>query len=192
MRTGQAVEQAMRFNENRQPHRRSAHRGADGHGLSSTAPTVIGAASVDGDLDQIQVSQLVTGGGLDGVADCIADPQTRHSAALGVSVVRLTELVSRSNRPLIARPDRPRSRWHRRHHRHSSVGTSALPTTVAAWPSHTARSPGSAVVTAPPPCRWRSLRIPVAPTGVRLRGEAAVRGAGRCRCRAVRGRWPLR
>ena len=44
-------------------------------GLSLTAPTVIGAASDDGDLDQLQVGQLVTGGGLGGVADRVADAQ---------------------------------------------------------------------------------------------------------------------
>ena len=45
-------------------------------GLSSTAPTVIGPASDDGDLDQLQVGQLVSGGGLGGVADRVADAQT--------------------------------------------------------------------------------------------------------------------
>ena len=45
-------------------------------GLSSTAPTVIGAASDDGDLDQIQVGQLVSGGGVGGVVVRLADAQT--------------------------------------------------------------------------------------------------------------------
>ena len=42
-------------------------------GLSSTAPTVIGPASDDGDLDQLQVGQLVSGGGVGGVADRVVD-----------------------------------------------------------------------------------------------------------------------
>ena len=67
------------FQRNRRSRNQSgAQAGAKARadGLSSTAPTVIGTASDDGDLDQLQVGQLVSGGGLGGVADRVADAQT--------------------------------------------------------------------------------------------------------------------
>ena len=45
-------------------------------GLSSTAHTVIGPATDDGNLDRLEFGPFVSGIGLGGVADRVADAQT--------------------------------------------------------------------------------------------------------------------